>query len=136
MALAIWSTRYATGIPEIDEQHQQLFSHINELHEAMRLGKGHAIIGRTLQGLQAYVDTHFRQEEEAMRAAGYPDLASHQVVHRYLTGQVRELVVKHRAGKLGTAVETSRFLAGWLQKHILDTDMKYIPWVKGERKAA
>ena len=136
MALVTWNERYATGVNEIDLQHKRLFGYVNELFDAMRQGNGAEIVGKTLQGLQGYVNTHFRQEEAKMQEAGYPDLAAHQKVHRDLEGQLHQLVDKHRAGTLGTAMETSRFLSDWLQKHILETDMKYVPWVNGQRKAA
>lgn len=136
MAIVSWSERYSTGVSEIDQQHKKLFGYINELYEAMRLGKGSTVVEGTLQGLRTYVDTHFRQEEEKMLAAGYPDLAAHKLVHRNLEAQLTQLIAKQQAGTLGTAMETSRFLSDWLQKHILDTDMQYVPWLKGEKKAA
>ena len=40
MALFAWSDEYAVGVPEIDRQHQQLFTYAGQLHSAMIAGQG------------------------------------------------------------------------------------------------
>ena len=40
MALLTWTTEYSVAVEAIDKQHQKLFAMLNELHDAMKSGKG------------------------------------------------------------------------------------------------
>ena len=67
MALVTWDQSYSVSVKKLDEQHQKLFSLLNTLHEAMRQGKGQAVVEDTLGELALYIVTHFRAEEELLR---------------------------------------------------------------------
>ena len=52
------------SVRRLDEQHQKLFALLNALHDAMRQGKGQALVQGTLRELTNYTVTHFRTEED------------------------------------------------------------------------
>jgi hemerythrin len=54
----IWNARrMATGVQEVDDQHQELIRHFNEFHEAMAHGKGQATAIQPLSFLADYTET-------------------------------------------------------------------------------
>lgn len=59
MALMSWSDNLSVNIKEIDEQHKKLVGMVNDLHDAMKMGKGNDVTGKILTGLIQYVGTHF-----------------------------------------------------------------------------
>jgi hemerythrin len=53
------------SVNEIDLQHQKkLIEMINNLHDAMRPGKGNAVLGEIINGLVDYAGAHFQTEEK------------------------------------------------------------------------
>lgn len=129
--LMVWSKEYEVGVPEIDEQHQRLFKMINDLNEAMALGRGKDVLDRILNGLVDYTVRHFKTEEMYMEKANYPELDSHREVHMRLTDKVHEMVDRYKTGEVGLGIDLLNFLQDWLKKHILGTDKKYAPYLAG-----
>lgn len=129
--IMVWSREYEVGVPEIDEQHQNLFKMLNRLNEAMAMGEGKNMLNQILFGLVDYTARHFKTEEMYMERANYPELESHRQVHIRLTDKVHEMVDRYKAGEVGLGVELLNFLQDWLKKHILGTDKKYAPYLAG-----
>ena len=67
-----WSTDYAVGIRQVDEEHQQLFVLAERLHRAMLEGNGKAILVNLLARLVDYTCYHFAHEEQLMERIQYP----------------------------------------------------------------
>lgn len=132
MALMNWSDNLSVNIKEIDEQHKKLVGMINELHEAMKQGKGSDVTGKVLAGLIQYVATHFATEEKFMKTHAYPEYLKHKAEHDALTKQAADLQNQFHEGKPVLTVELMSFLKNWLTNHILGTDKKYGPYLNGK----
>jgi len=124
MPLMTWTNELSVNVKELDSQHQKLFDLINELHEAMRLGKGKEAVGPILNRLADYTKSHLSYEEKLMQSHGYPGYNGQKLTHDALTKQVMEYIAKHQDGKV-TTIEIMNFLRDWLSKHILSVDKKY-----------
>ena len=61
------------GYAQVDEQHQQLFTMVNSLHDGVVAGENFQIIKEILDCLASHTVAHFQTEEELMRAVNYPD---------------------------------------------------------------
>jgi hemerythrin len=120
-----WREDYSVHIPQIDVQHQQLVAIINELHAAMLQGTANAALGRILDELVRYAQSHFAYEEAMLQQRGYSSLTVHRAEHQKLTQQVADLQERFRAGKLTLSVQVMQFLKEWLANHILTRDMQY-----------
>jgi len=72
MALFTWSNEYSVKIQSIDRQHQKLIDMVNELHEAMKAGKGSLLAPDIVGRLATYAQEHFAHEEEMMKLAEPP----------------------------------------------------------------
>jgi hemerythrin len=125
VAFLTWDTSYSVSVKSFDAAHQKLFSLINELHSAMKSGKGRTIIAATLGELEKYTHTHFVAEEAQMERAGYPGLNHHRGEHRTFIAKVKEFKEHVEAGELSESVEVMTFLTSWLKNHIMETDKKY-----------
>ncbi len=124
MALIEWNSDLSVNVAEIDKEHKKLVGLVNELHEAMKSGKGKEVLGKILTELEEYTKTHFSHEEEILGKHGYPAIFSHKKEHQNLISAVQEYKKKGEAGNLFT-LEISKFLKDWLTNHILKTDKNY-----------
>lgn len=125
MAILNWSKEYSVDIHSIDREHQQLFDMLNELHDAMKVGKGTQIAPTVLGRLVAYTRGHFANEESMMIRAAYPNLANHKVEHDNLTSKVTEFMQDVNEGKVVLSMELLELLRTWLQSHIGRCDKQY-----------
>lgn len=133
MALFDWKPEYSVEIASIDAQHKKLVDFINELHDAMRAGKGAEALGKVLKGLVDYTKNHFAAEEKLMAEHGYADLAAHKAEHEALLEKVGEVTAKFEQSKgSGLTIDVMNFLRDWLTKHILGTDRKYSAHLKAK----
>ena len=112
------------GIPEIDEQHQELFRRLDALHEAIRSGRSREEVGRTLAFLRGYAVEHFGAEEALMIQRAYPGLADHRAEHVAFVGEIAALETEYqRDGPTASLViRVNIQLTGWLRSHIYRTD--------------
>ena len=130
MAQFVWQEKFSVGIPTIDREHKQLVELLNELLEAMQAGHGQDVLKDVLNKLVGYTASHFKNEERLMQQCGYPGFAEHKAKHDAMTAKVLDLQQKVNSGSHGVTLEVGNFLRGWLNKHILETDMDYSPSMK------
>lgn len=129
MALITWNSGYSVNVKKFDGQHMKLVEMVNQLHDAMKVGKGKEALGQILQSLADYTNTHFREEEQMMKLHDYPGYEDHKKEHNALMTQVRETIEQHRQGKHILSQDIMTFLKNWLTSHILDRDKKYGPYL-------
>lgn len=129
MTIAVWSSRFATGIPSIDAQHQDLFAAVNDLGESFAAGRAHDQVKDCLRFLMNYTEEHFRDEEQLMRGMDYPGLSSHREEHTQLTENLNQLQARLEMGKTIT-MDVTILLADWLTHHISTVDMRYVDFLR------
>jgi hemerythrin len=109
---------------------KSFFSIINTLFDAMKEGKGDELVQPVLKELQDYVLYHFQSEETWMKMCNYPYIDKHKLEHHEAVKKVNKFVMEHERGNQVVIIEMLKFLSAWLQDHILETDRKYIPFLK------
>ena len=132
MPIFVWNDSYKVNVKKCDEQHQRLFAIMNELFDAMRVGKGTEALGVIAGELASYTETHFRAEEEILRRVNYPGLAGHLVEHKKFEAQVGSLKQQVNLSGSPSAVELLDFLKDWLAKHIKQIDRQYSSYVNAK----
>lgn len=126
----IWKEKYKIGVPQIDAQHEELFSRVTAFVETVRSDKAWDVkianVNETLDFMKDYVVTHFHEEEAYQEEIGYPQLEQHRQMHNDMVDYVvriseqcekegyREIVLQQFAGKLVT----------WLVNHVVTDDLK------------
>lgn len=122
MSLLIWGPMFEVGVHQIDTQHRKLFDLANELADAVRAGTGSTPLGKILNELTLYTQTHFSSEEQLMTQYGYPATAEHKACHQDLIKQVTEFKRAFSAGDSAIVDNMLQFFTDWLAKHIMETD--------------
>ena len=130
MALLAWSKKYSVGVKKLDDQHEAFMGSLNDLHSAMMMGKGQEIGGPLLDKLVKHARDHFAAEESLMESSRYPGLAGHRALHQDLTRKVDEFMARYKSGDKAMYLQLLHFMRTWLDKHLLEEDSKYVPWLK------
>lgn len=132
MALLDWNDSYSVKVRQFDNEHKKLIELINQLHDAMKVGKGKEVMGEVLNSLIAYTRTHFAAEEAMMKLHGYPGYEQHKMEHNLLVMQVLEVREDYRKGNAPVSQAVMGFLKEWLVRHIQAEDRKYGPFLNGK----
>ncbi len=133
-----WREEFATGVPEIDEQHLILVSMLNEAAVRVAGDTTAATVERITHDLLGYALYHFEAEEKLMRRYGYregspAEVADHLEQHRGFSWKVVAFREELKSGGAVPAEELLDFLTDWLTRHILLTDQKLGAWVLARR---
>jgi hemerythrin len=129
MALIQWSSELSVEIKAIDKQHQKLIAMINKLDEAMRQGKGRAVMHKIIEGLVTYMQIHFACEEIFFAQFRYPYTAQHVKEHMEFARKVAKFQRDFDNGDLTLSTKVINFLSVWLRDHIQGTDRKYVKFL-------
>lgn len=125
MGLITWDDDYSVGIAEVDTQHRKLVGLVNDLHDAMSVGKGRSVLSSVLTELVEYTAYHFKTEEDLFEQFDYPDRAEHKRLHDELTAKAVKLKESYDQGNQMITIEVMVFLSDWLRVHILQEDKQY-----------
>ncbi len=123
----VWNAaKYGSGIPEIDEQHQELFARLNELENALRLKKGASEVAKILKFLDHYVVAHFACEEAHMDDRKCSACVVNQVAHSQFLVDLRALRERFKTeGATPQLANDMRIkLSDWLSAHISKIDTR------------
>ena len=131
-----WKEHLATGIRQIDVQHQELFRQFNLLMNAIDGGKGATQVLEVLGFLDDYTVAHFHDEEMIMMENSYPYLELHRGEHAQFRRDLERL--KSRITTEGFTQQniklTSRTLLRWLIQHICTTDKALADHLHGRKR--
>ena len=118
MRIFEWNETHAVHVPEVDDEHRQLFRLCDDLQRAMMAGAASSEVQSIVDDLVIHTAKHFSHEEREMRAAGYSLYAWHHRQHHTARFSIRVLERRIRRGDRDAAIELLDFLYGWLNDHI------------------
>ncbi|CAA7627213.1 bacteriohemerythrin [Magnetospirillum sp. UT-4] len=124
--LLTWQPEYSVNIQRIDTQHKKLFATANALLDSIESGQGRSEVMQALEFLLDYTQYHFQEEEGLLAHYGYAHHNEHQARHNALIQQVRDMAGKVVETGTVDANDLLEFLHGWIVKHILVEDRKYV----------
>jgi hemerythrin len=127
----VWDDQMKVGNREIDADHRELISIINEFQQGVLRASGEVDDRRMqiiLERLQSYASDHFAREEYIQAVAKYDGYEENRRHHQALRRSLAEYIDKYNSGALGdlrTAAERmSSFLDTWFLDHIVKIDLK------------
>jgi hemerythrin len=124
-----WNDDLKTGIPIIDEQHQELIVMLNRLG---RLKCGKDCFLDALTELQEYVNTHFKTEEDYMVLINYHEYNEHKSCHDKFSEEIntihKNIDKVQNIDALG--IELHDLAADWIINHYSDEDVKLADYIK------
>jgi hemerythrin len=133
MALA-WDNNLELGVPEIDDQHREIFNYFEKLSTACQAGQGESVLDDVFRFLDDYVAHHFSSEEALMQQHGYPGLTEQQEQHALFRQEIEALRNQPReAGQeheLALAID--RQLVRWLIRHIRNQDREMVEYITSQ----
>jgi hemerythrin len=120
-----WFPRYNTGNDMIDVEHKKIFEAANIFHKAYVAKLEHKVIYKLFDFIINYTNTHFANEEKFFREMGCRVLNEHDLLHRKLVNEIREMWHEKRTG-INENIEAE--LDYWIERrlipHILEDDLK------------
>ena len=122
----IWTPQLATGVRQIDLQHQELFELINELDAANAAGNKRDALADVLPRLGAYVLFHFGTEEAMLSQLSSDRAQQHRQHHQQQHAEFSERVAQLRE-QPPDEIDLTAFVAylqRWLTQHIMKTDLE------------
>ena len=132
MPYIAWSERFSVGNPVIDQQHQELFSLINQAYVAVGGDplNEYESLWSILSALLEYTRFHFAEEERMLELAAYPKLAAHKELHKDLLKKTEAMLTALENGEAGIDAESlCQFLKDWIERHVLTVDRDYMPYL-------
>jgi len=125
MAFINWTDELSVGVELFNNDHKQLISLANRLHDSITVGSQQAVLVPILDELVNYTKFHFGREEKMMIKYAYPDYIKHKFEHDALIEKVHDYSDQVSSGKTSISLSLIGFLKEWLVNHIMVTDMKY-----------
>ena len=118
-----WTQALSVGVEHLNAHHRELFRRVGRLLGGLHRGEP-GEIEELVRYLHEYVVTHFRAEEERMRAERYPGYARHKAQHDHFVSDLLAIAAEHaeRGGGAFMALRVNHWLSGWLREHISGAD--------------
>jgi hemerythrin-like metal-binding protein len=127
-----WQPSYELGIPIIDEQHRGVVTIINSLFYGMQHKHAENILTSIISMIRDYTHIHFTLEEDFLMKCNFPDLDSHQLLHKELIGELFHTV---RASSFERdPYKFMDFLKRWWIDHICNKDRQFRDYLLKEIK--
>jgi hemerythrin len=124
--------RYLLNLPEMDTQHEYLYSLFDQIESVAGAGNREAL-RYLLKEIERYLVFHFECEERLMRMYDFAGFAVHQGDHEQAGNKLVAFLDDFEAGRLNSAA-LRIFFIGWLMEHSRLSDSEYVKKVKEERR--
>jgi hemerythrin len=129
-----WQDSFNIGIEEIDRQHREFMTLLNDYLEVLSHVK-QATAGPELFGkINAYIAMHCDYEIALLKSMGYRNIKKHQAQHEYFQKRIQDLENEQQQGNEQSLSDLLIFLQDWFLKHIQELDREYVPYVKQGHK--
>jgi hemerythrin len=93
MELLEWRDEYATGIPDIDYEHEQLIDSINAFYSKLAEDPNKEELVEVLDNIYGAIYSHFVLEEKLMKKYGYDEFKQHSQDHARLLDEIRDITL-------------------------------------------
>jgi hemerythrin len=112
-----WSMSDAVFVPEIDDEHKEIFQVLCDFEQALANGAPEPEIHPAMERLVTCIVEHFAHEERLMRASRYSSLRWHKQRHDAARLRVEQFVARIEQGDGKAAPELVAYLKSWLRHH-------------------
>ncbi len=134
MAYATWKSSLETGDTLVDSEHKEIFSLVNELHDAIVQRRERAAQDEILASITVTAREHFVHEEALMRSIHYPGLLEQKKLHKAFLAETKRLSAEYECGEARLPITLAMFLHEWLVTHMRVEDRKIGEFIR-ERAA-
>jgi len=94
MELVKWDDKFATGIPGIDTEHEELITTINSFYSKQTEHSDKDELIQILNNIYGSIHAHFMLEERLMVKHGYDEYEQHRDNHAHLLDDIRDMTIE------------------------------------------
>ncbi len=120
-----WDEKYSVGIQSIDNQHKELFNHLNNLLNALKQGQASHITAQIVAELEKYTRIHFHKEEYFFHLFNFSGSKTHIAEHQMFIQKMNKLKSELKSGNISSTLDLLGFLKEWIEHHVLVVDKEY-----------
>ncbi len=121
MSVAKRDEALETGVAPLDEQHQQLLTHLTRLRDAIAHGESASCIEINLVWIGGFIQLHFGREERCMAAWKCPTAQANRQAHAEFIRRFDVVRSNPLSGKEGVRIIETELLA-WFFAHVSGVD--------------
>ena len=125
-----WGDHLLLSVPQLDNQHRELISQVNEFSAAVDAGASRAELELRLTQLIEAFQGHFDSEEGLMQSSLFSGLAQHADEHRKLIGQMTGLRDGLGSGGVKLCGALALFARLWTEQHIAGPDRTFAQFLR------
>jgi hemerythrin len=121
----LWSDDFSVRTQDVDEQHKELITLINQLYVAINENRDQNTLREIFDQLTESAQAHFLFEESLMRLTQYAGYAAHKAQHEAVLEQLQTLQRKldNESATISTAILDSH--KHWWSQHISSSDQHF-----------
>jgi len=128
-----WKSSNLSGNPLIDAEHEEAFRLINLMVVAMAEEDAEKRVLSLVRELLEHIQTHFTNEEQLLRASGFPEAEAHAEIHRDLVEHAHELNRQFELRQDSASVLLGFLMHDVVAGHMLWDDRKFFSWLKANQ---
>lgn len=121
------NTFFIMGVPELDQQHKELFDAILRLHEAMLNKSSRTVIDTLIAEFRIMLSSHFAYEENFLKEHGVQPTKEHTDDHLRMIYQFEKIA---SGAKIGLSIRLMDFFYTSLFTHIEKLDSICVRGIK------
>jgi len=125
-----WIDDFLINIPDMDDQHKNLFRCANIVLDRIKDGAACCEIAEAMDALTDATTVHFETEEELLEKEVYPLLNEHHNLHKKLMSELLEISSRIHNGEAISCQEFHNFFLSWIVFHILSEDRGYAKFIE------
>lgn len=125
-----WTRDMSVGSDVLDGHHKMIVDCLNRLGPLIGESGHDEEIQAVVTTLEEFVLIHFSEEEQQIRAAGFPEWEQHKRQHDEMFQVVHNLKADIEHGRVVDAKRLHALIFNWLVTHILGEDRKYVPYLR------
>ena len=112
-----WDDAYNSGIENIDSQHREILSTLNQLIMNPTISVKSEEFNDWVIRITDLSQKHFEDEESLLEMAGYDDLDAHKVEHEKIMYQISEVLMHSVNLDEHAPNELSKIIHDWFVSH-------------------
>ena len=120
-----WDNKYSVGVEVIDQQHQKMFTTINELIDTVSNYPTKEKVMGVVASLVEYKKFHFATEEKYFKDFNFDGADDHIAKHQQFSDKLVEIQNESGDDYVLFAFKLVDFLEDWLIDHLMTTDQLY-----------
>ncbi len=124
MPLLEWKQEFALGVADVDHEHRELITLINELYAHLQRQDSSVSVEDFLGEIYAKISAHFALEEKIMRERHYDQYDDHKADHERLLEEIRDIMDAYEDDAHFNESELAACLTSWFTGHFKTKDAR------------